>query len=99
MYNNGTKGEDPEKNLWPEWLPSDTKATKRIARMVMPLEIESSPTWEIDFTFLKKTISLEKDDACEFPYILTHSLTIVFWWSLLPDGSFDKRYRPPFDPN
>ena len=45
-----------------------------MARMVMPLEMESSPTWEIDFTFLKKTISLEKDDACEFLYILPHTV-------------------------
>jgi hypothetical protein len=66
VRNSGTRGEEnPEDNLWPEWQPFDTTPTKRNARMLIALAMETK-TWDIEFPSITKTVSLEENDACTF---------------------------------
>jgi hypothetical protein len=66
VRNSGSRGaEHPDANLWPEWQPYDTTPTKRAARMMIALTTASSGNWDIEFPALKKTVSLQKSDACK----------------------------------
>ena len=62
--------EHPKDNLWPEWQPFNTTATKRVARMLIALDTNGVSSWRISFPNLKKTISIGQNDACIFPYVM-----------------------------
>src|SRR5271170_3434525 len=65
VRNSGGKrgGESPEHNLWPEWQPFDTTASKRAARMLIALDTGSSVGWDVEFPSLRKAFSIRKNDA------------------------------------
>lgn len=66
MRNSGQRGEEhPEDNLWPEWQPFDTTATKRTSRMLIALDPGLTTSWNIEFPSIKKTFSIQQNDACE----------------------------------
>jgi hypothetical protein len=68
VKNGGERGtEDPTANVWPEWQPFDTTPSKRIARMVVALDIGSQSSWDIEFPQLKKVVSLQNNDARKSP--------------------------------
>lgn len=64
VRNSGKGGaENPEDNLWPEWQPMDTTASKRAARMLIALDTGSLIGWDIAFPSLRKAFSIRKNDA------------------------------------
>jgi len=64
VRNSGKGGREiPEDNLWPEWQPFDTTASKRAARMLIALDTGSSVGWDIAFPSLRNAVSIRKNDA------------------------------------
>jgi hypothetical protein len=78
VRNSEQKGvEHPEDNLWPEWQPFDTTATKRTSRMLIALDTGLVSSWDIEFPSIKKTFSIAKNDACKFVKFRSDSSVLV----------------------
>ena len=62
--------------------------------MLVALDIQSNNPWEIAFPVLEKRFTVGENDACKSP--VRKHLIAVFWWNLLPNGTFDARYCQHF---
>jgi hypothetical protein len=69
--------EHPEDNLWPEWQPFDTTATKRTSRMLIALDTGFTSSWDVEFPSIKKTFSITKNDARKLAKIWSDSSLLV----------------------
>ena len=66
--------------------------------MLIALEMESTTPWDIEFTFLKKTISIEKNDACRSSFILSDDSVLVEFiagWEFRQEVSFNSNEADP----